>query len=471
MNKKRKLLIIAPHGDDEINLVGTIINQLKKHFNIQLILVTNGDYIPKFTEQRHRETLLVVEKMGISRVHFLGYADNPAFDNRHIFYMNKTQAYTSPVGKSSTYCVGGFKDYAFDVSGQHHIYCRENVKSDMKSCIKEVNAEMIICVDFDEHADHRMTSLLFDEIMCELIRTTDYHPVVLKKYAYAGVWFGNDDYYCNPMKETVLTEEEYFPYSPKQEIRVKVPRIFYPVFYRRSWLYRLCGIYQSQYVIEHFPRMVNADALYFYRDTNNLALNAKIKVTSGKKEYLNDFKLIDTAIINATKEEIMANYFFYTWVPDETDLERKAEFFFDKPIEVQELHLSFPFQTTNRPKQVSIEINETVKIVRVTDYYEVVTFEESFKNVRSVQIRIIEGEAGKCGISEIEIFESPSLFPWSNTPLKKYNPNSILRYRPGSTLIPKIEKNIYTIKMFFQYDLKGNGIGYYIKKAFSKFKR
>jgi LmbE family N-acetylglucosaminyl deacetylase len=67
---------------------------------------------------------------------------------------------------------------------------RANIKADIKSYISEVMADMIICVDFDSHADHKMVSSLFDQIMKEMIVENGYRPLVLKKFAYLGVWGG-----------------------------------------------------------------------------------------------------------------------------------------------------------------------------------------------------------------------------------------------------------------------------------------
>ncbi len=467
------ILLIVPHGDDEINLLGTIADRfIKNNWNIHLLLITNGDYLPKVTEKRHAETEAVAKKIEISKVIYLGYGDDPAFTGTHTYHTEAPDAYTSPAGHNHTYGVGGSAEYALQVHGSHHSYCRDNVKGDMMSCILEEQAELIVCVDLDLHSDHRMTSLLFDEILCEILRTTQYRPMVLKKYAYAGVWFGPEDYYANPMAETRLTAEEYFPYSPEQGIRVQVPRRYYPVFYKRSPVYKLCELYRSQYVTEHYTQMVNADALYFFRDCSNLAIHAQVQVSSGEGSYLNDGKLADFSPINKKKSSIIADYEAYTWIPNENDHDRKASFRFPESVSVQEVCLHLPYEVSCRPTGITLCVGNYRQSVSLgASIYEVIALPEPIKDIMELDIQITMGTPGKCGIREIEIFDHHSSFPWDKVPLKPYNPKSISRYRPGSSAIPIIQKKWTTVRMFLSYDLRNNGLKYYLSRLFRRFRR
>lgn len=471
-NNRNRILIIAPHGDDELNLLGTVADQfLKANWEIHLLLVTNGDYLPKVTEKRHQETEAVTNKMGISKVIYLGYGDNPGFSGTHTYHTEDSDICPSPAGNTHTYGFEDAPDYAYQNHGFHRPYCRNSVKEDIKECILAEQADTIVCVDLDEHADHRMTSLLFDEIMVELVRTTTYRPLVLKKYAYAGVWFGTDDYYANPMAETRLTDEEYFPYSSHQEVRVRVPRKYYPVFYKKSPIYKLCKLYKSQYVIEHYTRMVNADALYFYRDYNNLALSAQVQVSSGEGRFLNDGKLADFSPINQEKSAMISGYEVYTWLPSSKDLSPSAVFKLDRESTVQEVHLHLPYQEDFRPKKVKVIAGISVIEADLSDLRPVITFDPPAKNVKEVTLQFLDAIPDKCGIREVEIFDHHSTFPWSALPFTPYNPKSLVRYRPGSTLVPKISCKINLIQQFIKYDLRGNGLKYYMKKLLRKFKR
>lgn len=475
MTKKncKKLLIIAPHGDDELNLLGTVANRfIKKSWQLHLLLVTNGDYLPKVTEKRHAETEAVAKKMGISKITYLGYGDDPGFDSTHTYHTLAPKSRTTPGGHNCTYGFKNAPDHAFHTHGVHRPYCRDSVKADMKEVILSEQAECIVCVDLDEHADHRMTALLFDEILRELICTTPYRPIVLKKYAYAGVWFGPDDYYANPMAETRLTTEEYFPYSSEQGTRVQVPRRYYPIFCKRSPIYKLCKIYRSQYVTEHFNRMVNADALYFYRDCNNLAIHAQVAVSSGKATFLNDGKLADVFPIHQAKADIISNYDTYTWIPSANDATPCITFRFQEHISLREIHLHLPYQEEFRPKKIKLSVGSTEKIFSIgKDLRTVISFESPIPNIQEISLQLLEGIPGKWGLREVEIFDHCSTFPWKELPLRPYHPNSLCRYRPLGPLVPKFRRKLNIIKQFCQYDLRNKGIKYFLSRLLRKLMR
>lgn len=68
MKKADKYLLIAPHSDDELNILGTTAEYFKKNkCEMHLLLVTNSDFIPDLTEKRYHETLAVTNKIGFSK--------------------------------------------------------------------------------------------------------------------------------------------------------------------------------------------------------------------------------------------------------------------------------------------------------------------------------------------------------------------------------------------------------------------
>ena len=494
---QNQMLVIAPHGDDEINLIGAVAERfVRRGWHMTALFVTNGDWNPEKTEQRHRETLQACKAMGIEQTVFLGYADDPGTGGRHTFQTSAGQEYISPAGHRETYGVQdtaefsageeyvspaghnetyGAQDaaeFSFLKRGHHHSYCRENVKQDLKDCILEELADLIVCVDFDEHADHQMTSLLFDEAMGEIIAATTYRPIVLKRYAYAGVWFGPDDYLRNPMRETVLSGREFFPNTERQAVRASVSRKQYPVRCRRSPVYRLCEIYQSQYAWEHFTRMVNADALFFYRDCDNLAFGANVTATSGKAACVNDFKLIDAKAVPVSKEAVIDQYAQYTWVPGADDPIRTVTLEFETGIRLKELRVHYPFQSEFRPRKLIVTVNgEPFAFDTGLEYDDVFSFPDLIPDVKQVRVQIAEGLPGKCGIREIEIFDHPSAFPWDRTPLKPYNPKSLARYRLGTKLVPFLKEKGSLLRQFIRYDLRGHGFRYYWKRIWEKLRR
>ena len=81
-------------------------------------------------------------------------------------------------GFTHTYGIEKHPEYAYIKGKVHHLYTRSNMKADIKSVILDILPETIIAVDFDNHPDHRALSLLFEEVMGELLKEKeDYHQL------------------------------------------------------------------------------------------------------------------------------------------------------------------------------------------------------------------------------------------------------------------------------------------------------
>lgn len=87
--KGLKVLVLAPHQDDEINIAGnTIANLVNCGADVKVCFSTNGDYtLP--ASVRIREAVASLKKLGCNKqnIYFLGYGDtlNGSFKS-HIFY-------------------------------------------------------------------------------------------------------------------------------------------------------------------------------------------------------------------------------------------------------------------------------------------------------------------------------------------------------------------------------------------------
>lgn len=454
----KKALVIVPHGDDEINLVGTIMDQFtEKKIDIVVMFVTNGDFDKNAAQARMKETVSVVQKMQFSKAIFLGYPDNCKEGNRHIFDVNNEYLYESMAGKTETYGIQPSTDYRYDISGYHHPYYLKNIEKDIRECIVNENADMIIYPDWDSHPDHRMVTVLVDSILADLACNIDYRPIVLKKFAYAGVWYGIKDYYDNPMKETVLSEEEFFPNAPQNRIQIKVNERMYPLRYWKSPVYSWLKLYETQHAAESFASIVNADALYFYRDTSNLALDARIEASSGNTGYINDFQFIKIRNINDTPEEIRSYYKDYTWIPESSDTERSLTFTFKKKTELKQISFSVPDQLKNQKVQLRILLDngftETITFENCLQY--TYLFQEKQSSVGSMTIRLEAFSGGEYGFSEIEIFDRESVFPWNDVPFKEYHDDPAPRSRFITTIIYLRKRGMSYLRKIRRY-LKRN---------------
>ncbi len=461
----KKALIIVPHGDDEVNLVGTIMEQMvSAGVCVKALFVTNGDYDPKVTEHRMKETIRVTRKMKFNDIYFLGYGDNP--DGRNHIFSSENELCKSMAGHTCTYGVKGTSDYRYLISGFHSEYRLNCLKEDMQACIERERANLIFCVDYDSHPDHRMTSLIFDQVIHDIVENSDYRPIVLKKFAYAGTWHGKEDYFSSPMQPTILEDYEYFPYAKQQELRIKVDQGVYPALFWNSEVYKWCRIYRSQKAASHFFSIVNADTVFFYRDTDNLALGATITGSSGETKYLNDFKLYDTDTICGKTKINGENIRKYTWIPAPQDMTKEFKIYVSCPVSVEMLVFYQSHDKDSKIKRIKIEMdNNFVQEYELEDSLcSTVILEKKQNNVQQIRISVMESYGKLAGFREVEIFDHISGFPWKEVPFVPYEENIKEANRKFCCIMQK-SINIY---MFINKDLRINGIGYFIKRFFCK---
>ena len=86
----KKILIIVPHEDDEINLAGGLIYSLKNKDNVYVTFVTNGDFIYK-AKYRYMEAIKSLGILGVKKdnIIFLGYADQAYDQSNHMYNSEK----------------------------------------------------------------------------------------------------------------------------------------------------------------------------------------------------------------------------------------------------------------------------------------------------------------------------------------------------------------------------------------------
>ena len=207
---KKKAMIVAPHPDDEINLAGQILPYLQEEYQIFVTYTTNGDAEKKIGNQRLSEALDACDVLGISsdNVIFLGYA-NEWKNGRHLY--NCSGSLESATGKVQTNSIEGHPEYYYEKYGIHRCFTQLNYEMDLKSVINDILPELIICVDFDSHADHRAASLTFEKVIGDILKDkADYRPRILKKFAYNGVWKGQKDFYPYPCATTKMKHSFFY---------------------------------------------------------------------------------------------------------------------------------------------------------------------------------------------------------------------------------------------------------------------
>lgn len=338
MNKK--VLLVVPHQDDELFVGGGLLKIFadSREYEVYVVFSTNGDFFPWEGEIRLRESLRVltglyaIEEKNIS---FLGYGDSWRGD-RHLYNLPDSQKAESFCGRRETYGIAGHEDYRQIKSGKHSVYSRECFKADLKELISDVMADIIIAVDYDKHPDHKALSLMTEECIGELLREySDYRPVVLKRYAYNGVWKGKADFFELPRRRTILSSMEESPYLEEDKICIGMPAECSTPYLRHNFLYAAAGCYKTQEVWQKADEIINIDEVYFRRNTDNLLYDAKLKASSGKVEFIRDFKLYDCGDV-LQKQFVLKEC---AWLPDRGDHERKIHIRFEHPQTIRQINI------------------------------------------------------------------------------------------------------------------------------------
>ena len=337
---KSKVLLIVPHQDDELFVGGGLLKLFADSgdYEINVVFTTDGDFFPWEGEVRLRESLRVLTELyGIEdkNISFLGYGDCWC-GNMHLYNLPDSRVVRSSCGRCETYGIAGHEDFRKIKSGKHSLYCRDNFKSDLKELLSDIMADIIIAVDYDKHPDHKAASLIAEECIGELLREhLDYQPLVLKRFAYDGVWKGKADFFDFLHRRTVLSQLEASPYLEEDKICIGMPPECSTPYLRHNFFYRVAKCYRTQEVWQKADEVINVDEVYFKRNTDNLLYEAKLTASSGQAEFLRDFKLYDCGDV-LQKDFVLKEC---AWLPDGTDLDRKLHIHFKQPRTIAQINL------------------------------------------------------------------------------------------------------------------------------------
>ena len=412
----KKVLVLAPHPDDEILLAGGLIYYIRKQFDVRVAFLTNGDSNRKLGGKRIQEAIDSLNVLGVkeNRIEFLGYGNNWK-EGKHIYNMPNDDIVMSIAGRTQTYGNDKVLEYSKKRTGYSRDYKRINVLEDIKDLIVEEFPEIIICVDYDSHPDHRALSLFFEETMGIVLKEySEYKPIVLKKFAYNGVYYGKSDYYELPL---AITECEYQyrkmgvsfqlenpTYLWEERIQLDTPKKARTRSIAHNILYKAACKHCSQNISKHIGAIANRDIVYWQRRTDSLSYQANIYVSSGIGDYLNDFKRIDSNDVVAEQTVKSA-----IWKPNKEDKEKKIQFKFDKPVDVSAISIWENIDTNENILESVLRFNDVDEIV--IDNIEhsgketFVTFPMR-KNIFKLDFVITKWQGDNYGIAEFEIYSS-----------------------------------------------------------------
>ena len=371
-----KALVLVPHQDDELNVAANMIAFLRRqNTEVYVAYSTNGDWRYSL-EKRSREAFAAGELLGIEKDHFifLGYGDAANNDKGdHMFYAHGEPA-VSAAGYSFTYGTGEVTDYAFSRHGIHRPYVYESLVEDIRDIMLDIRPDLILCVDWDYHSDHRMLAIAFDEAMGSILRSnprsgsfpdTDYHPIVWKRFAYSLAYFAKSDYYEGMnVRETVrpdtqntehydfdLIDTLYYDWDTRIRFPALPDAMRYPL--RKNIVAQGLLSHKSQFIILHAEGIINSDEVYWERRTDSVSFKAGVSVSSGDGRYLNDFLVLGAVDIDSDPPAL-GNYL---WMPDADDPVKQARFAWDMEQDISEVRLYGNFSGDGKILNVHMEFS------------------------------------------------------------------------------------------------------------------
>ncbi len=464
----KKALIIAPHPDDEINLAGQFSVWLKKKkFEIFVLYTTNGDAEKKIGNKRIEEAINANAVLGIDEEHVivLGYPNEWASDV-HIYNAQPNMILSSKLGKTRTNSISGHPEFCFQQHGVHHDFTRDNLKGDFKEAINLIHADIIIAPEFDSHPDHRMTSLLFDEIIGEILKEKrEYQPVILKKYIHEGVWNGPKDYYFQEKTKTAgaryysggmheldspcFTWSERISYFAEQETCTEL--LSENIVYKAAKKHKVTTAWYEM------QRVLNSDIVYWPRPVQNLCLYSKISASSGNVNYINDFKRYDCGNIYFLQEPFEEASFF-CWHPEDDDSIKSVEIEFAEKSAIQEIVIYEDCNYKNHIKKLKIVVEDKEYFVEPDGSGASTKVSVQCAPITKITFQILAWE-GIPGIAEIEIFAERTDKPFA----EKLWTEKVASKKEKIDRKQKLEKIIFMFFFFFSYKLQ-----YEIKRLFIK---
>lgn len=367
------ILVVVPHQDDESNLIGNCIENLKELGNI-ILVYTSIEQDVKKSRIRKTEAYNACEVLGINKenIIFLEYPDTPNRTGSHFFTEGN-----------------------------------KKIVDDLKDIIKRHRPKYIFGTDFDYHSDHRMASLALDEVVGKIINEDqEYRPIVFKGFCYDTTYYGVDDYKASKLDTTICKNDILSNCTYEWNKRYSIKSKEKDGFIWNKKLYKALKKHKSQYAILHAKSIINADNVFWLRRTDNILNEAEVSVSSGNADKLKDFMIIDTNdIITENPKEI--NYDKSLWLPDNDDKNPYINIKLKRKRNIKYIVL-YGNPTIEKDINISYNINangQAIKNDKIRAYARKTIINANLNNVDNIKISFNE-DIKNIGISEIEMFEN-----------------------------------------------------------------
>ena len=293
----KKILILAPHEDDEALMCSGIIeHSLTRGADITVAVMSNGDKKgPKRGLTRIRETLKAMEYLGLSssNIIFLGYGDTEknsnSFMNRLYNAETDTTVVSSYVG-TQTYSTPEAPEYHYQKYGVHGTYNRATFRQDLEEIIEECRPDYIFVTSlYDTHPDHSILYKFTVESIIRLKRNNpEFSPIM---YEYLIHSHDGDDHwparnpkngFLTPFSKPNTLDTHTLLDWEKREIFL-LPMNMQKVPLLKNKKYITISKYRSQKPAannKYLYSYVKRDEIFWKKDFSNIACLANVSVSS-----------------------------------------------------------------------------------------------------------------------------------------------------------------------------------------------
>ena len=393
-----KVMLIVPHQDDEVNVLGGVIEEYVTYgSDVYIVFTTNGDNVIS-AEIRLQEAIVAADCMGVPEDHliFLGYGDGWSSNGPHIYNTSPGDVRDSYAGKTATYALANHPAYH-----EGNVYTIENYLTDIMDVILNYRPDVIYCVDYDAHDDHRATSMAFEKVMGQLLKENpDYRPMVFKGYAYSTSWHAAQDFYSINIGATLENLNSPYIYHWEDRVRLPVSAAALSRSLTGSNVFRALAAHASQNAVTQAEGVANGDKVVWFRNTNSLCYDATIKASSGDASFLNNFMLYDNENLSKEPDRIDG-----IWIPEIDDSEKNFTITFPQSFQVDTIALyDHPYEDHNI-LNASIELDDgTCIYTGPLDPGGAVNLFTIGQEVQSFTVTILEQEGELAGLGEVEAF-------------------------------------------------------------------
>lgn len=415
-----RVLVLAPHPDDEINVAGNVIYTLSKMgAEIFVLYSTNGDFDGQ-QELRFREVERSLAILGVDAEHYelLGYGDTYNNTGRPCHVYHAEAAMTSPAGHNATYGAGGREEYHYRKHGTHSAYTKNDFLADLQEYLLDVRADVVFCVDYDRHADHRALSLGFEKVMGDILsrKGNTYFPTVYKRFAYGTGFTAIQDFSdinLLSVRRPCLDANESYNYDIidksvyQWDLRVRFPvhADLRGKFFKDNPMAQAIFAHKSQHNEKNAYGLINSDEVFWQRRTDNLAFKADIKAGPEGFGSIAAFQLLDPVDINTEIPEWKNE----AWKPRVNSLTDKIVYSWETPQKISRICLYGSLMDAYGPKvRITFDDGETVISRELNKQGNPTVVKVSKENVKELSLQLVDADDDKCGISYCEIFAEAS---------------------------------------------------------------